>query len=163
MPFLEDIYNLNTTDVVTGMSPLKSFIDLDIDADGNIDLNDTGKDGVETMVAIHGLSRSGTNFTPRPFIDNAEYTFGYTFEKNKDGSIVKTQTEKSQKRHTTYIKCIEDSGLADIDPVVAKYLELLKTGLYEKIVDGHGRTSPWEQGVVFCAVEVILCLMNIVL
>lgn len=141
MPFLEDIFNLDTTDVATGMSSLKSFLDLDIDADGNVDLNDTGKEGVETMVAIHGLSRSGANFTPRPFIDNAEYTFGYVFEKNKDGSVEKKQTEKSKQRHASYIKCIEDSGLADIDPVVAKYLELLKTGLYEKIVNGQSEAT----------------------
>ena len=136
MPFLEDIYNLGDNEVV-GKSHVNSHIDLDIDADGNVDLTDTGKEGVNTLVAVKGLSRSGQQFTARPFIDNAEYTFGYTFAKNADGSVSVTRNDKSRMRYDAYIKCIEDSKLAETDAVVAKYLELLKSGLYEKIVDGQ--------------------------
>lgn len=141
MTFLERIYDMDDTEVAIGKTQLKSSIDLDIDDKGNVDLNDHGKEGVVTMVAIHGLSRTGSNFTPRPFIDNAEYTFGYEFAKGKDGTVSVTKTELSKKRHESYIKYIEDSGLAKSDKVVAKYLELLKSGLYEAIIAGQSEST----------------------
>ena len=131
MSFYRDMLNLGANDVPVDKTKVESKVSLDL-VGKKWELNEAP---AESIISTVGITRS-SQASPRPFIDNIEYTFGITIAKDKGGNLVVSTNDKVDANHSAYVKMIADSGLAETDKGVKSFLEFISNDPYKKLTEG---------------------------
>lgn len=99
------------------------------------------EESTDSVVSPVGITRS-SDVVARPFIDDVSYTFGILVTKGSGDSVIVTKNDKKATvRHEAYIKAIVDSGLANTDKFIKKFVDFISNDPYGKLIEGKDQAG----------------------